>query len=456
MFSICHISDLHIGNHDDKAWKALTRSLVDMQPDLIVISGDLSESSAQEDMERVLTWLRNQVSTHSSEPAFGLEKGFHFKDTVIITPGNHDYFYNSIVRLQKGKNTSAMNHQFFNVFDEEKYPSWRFIDRENLPGIFALTIDTTKNRSIARGHADRKDLEKIRRWCDQGRHGELENNTGKLGIKGLAKTDASCKFLKSLKIFIMHHYVTRPNSGTQPLMELDNAYELMAQLAADDFDIVLSGHDHLGYVASLNYASFLCDRSKARFARMHCTRRFGIKKSCYEVDENYRILSKTSRAALNILNRFRYNVKDTVDLLGGKDQDDAILKQLRLGYKEFIMHDLSDKKMKKIVSDIATMLQNEMRDILNNREITNAICYSSSATASSAKGFFLFSIDDNTANHPVTCTHYRYDDTRESFTASPPNDLHIAKPLDLFEGRIFEYLNEQGVTLNPGTDGACY
>ena len=291
-FRIAHISDMHIGAHSDEAWRALTKAIENSKPDLIVISGDLSESNSESDMENACTWITGEIKSRASMPRFGLNCGENYRDKVVVVPGNHDYFFGDIRRLQRGKSSDINDLQFNRVFDIESYPNWRFIDRGNSPGIYIVSIDSAKELSIANGIVEKSVLEAMRKWSDKARHGTLQRNQKLLGVDGLSEDVAVNKYREAYKILVLHHYAVAPNIvGSQPLMTIDNSYALLGQITADNFDLILSGHDHLGFVDSSSYASILEPRAMARFARMHCIRRLGIRKPpVYEVDENNRML----------------------------------------------------------------------------------------------------------------------------------------------------------------------
>jgi 3',5'-cyclic AMP phosphodiesterase CpdA len=70
--TIAHISDLHFGRHDETAAECLLADMAEVRPDLVVITGDLTQ--------RARHWQ------FAAARAF-LEK---LPRTVIVIPGNHD------------------------------------------------------------------------------------------------------------------------------------------------------------------------------------------------------------------------------------------------------------------------------------------------------------------------------------------------------------------------------
>jgi len=371
-----------------------------------------------------------------------------YRDKVVVVPGNHDYFYGETIRLQRSKNSDLNDRQFSRVFDVENYPNWRFIDREDSPGVFIVSIDSAKELSIANGVVEKTVLEKIRKWGDKARHGILHKNLELLGISGLSKSDAVDKYRKAYKILVLHHYVAPPNIiGNQPFMTIDNSHELLGQITADNFDLVLSGHDHLGYVDSASYASILDPRAMTRFARMHCIRRLGLKKPpVYEVDENNRMLSKAKRIAIDFWNRFVSDGEDEIKKIHRNDGVTPVKRTIRRGYNEFVKYDLKNRETKKILDRMAEKIENEMEDILNDRNIINAIGYSATSVNEETNGFFMFEINDDTErNSEISSSRWVYNSMKSEFEEKGTRNLSISQPLDLFEGNLFQLMKDNGI-----------
>lgn len=82
MRTIAHISDLHFGRHDPQVVEALLKSLIDNRPDLVAVSGDLTQRAKEEQFAEAR----------------------HFLDRIqapkLVVPGNHDMpLYNLHRRL---------------------------------------------------------------------------------------------------------------------------------------------------------------------------------------------------------------------------------------------------------------------------------------------------------------------------------------------------------------------
>ncbi|CCW19054.1 hypothetical protein EBBID32_34150 [Sphingobium indicum BiD32] len=75
MARIAHLSDIHFGAHDPKIVDAATAWLEERRPDLVVISGDLTQRARVEQFRAASAWL-NRLR------AAGLK--------LLVIPGNHD------------------------------------------------------------------------------------------------------------------------------------------------------------------------------------------------------------------------------------------------------------------------------------------------------------------------------------------------------------------------------
>ena len=75
MARIAHLSDIHFGAHDPKIVDAATAWLEERRPDLVIISGDLTQRARVEQFRAASAWL-NRLR------AAGLK--------LLVIPGNHD------------------------------------------------------------------------------------------------------------------------------------------------------------------------------------------------------------------------------------------------------------------------------------------------------------------------------------------------------------------------------
>ena len=83
MARIAHLSDIHFGAHDPRIVDAATAWLEERRPDLVVISGDLTQRARVEQFRAAAAWL-NRL------------RGAGLK--ILVIPGNHDVPLFDVVR----------------------------------------------------------------------------------------------------------------------------------------------------------------------------------------------------------------------------------------------------------------------------------------------------------------------------------------------------------------------
>jgi 3',5'-cyclic AMP phosphodiesterase CpdA len=105
MRRVVHISDLHFGNNDSSLLEPLCETIVNLKPDLVVISGDLVEHATRAEFLQARAFLDR------------------LPQPQIVVPGNHDLpFYNfferSLFGLDRYKNFITPNTSPEYVDDE--------------------------------------------------------------------------------------------------------------------------------------------------------------------------------------------------------------------------------------------------------------------------------------------------------------------------------------------------
>src|SRR5438477_1801758 len=82
MRTIAHISDLHFGSHDTAIARCLLESIGDAKPDLVVLSGDLTQRARHSEFVQARHFVEQ------------------IEQPVLIVPGNHDIpLYNLLHRF---------------------------------------------------------------------------------------------------------------------------------------------------------------------------------------------------------------------------------------------------------------------------------------------------------------------------------------------------------------------
>lgn len=439
---IAHITDLHIGKHDDKVWERLTECLHDVDADFYVFSGDITDGNDWSHYRLFLDWLRTSTSTHASKNAHGLNLGNDISSRVFMVPGNHDYYQQLIPK--QGKKGSS---DFFTIFPDERLPQWKVFTRDDAPAIFVVGLDSSKESTIANGEVEKTDLELIRKWSDQGRHGCLVKKGDHLGIPGLSDSKKAAELFRSAyKILVIHHYVFMPRArGREPLMVLDNAHEVLAQVAIDDFDMVLSGHDHRNIFDDPKYDHLLDERALRRFARMYCVRQVGVRcPPVYEVDQKGRLLKRNCRIALDYL---RSVPEKLVDKFGTKifrlGNLTIVQKLIKRGTRDFLSVDLSAGQLKSAVKKIAGIVEDEISSALSRRSMVNALAPSATKEGEEIRGFFVYEFGKGRV---VTVKPF-YETSGGVFRQDEEatQEYSVGRPLDLFKTKAYRVLKDMGV-----------
>ncbi len=72
MHTVAHLSDLHFGRTDPQVVSALTVALQNLNPDLVVISGDLTQRAKHSEFREARTFIAQ------------------LPGETLVVPGNHD------------------------------------------------------------------------------------------------------------------------------------------------------------------------------------------------------------------------------------------------------------------------------------------------------------------------------------------------------------------------------
>jgi 3',5'-cyclic AMP phosphodiesterase CpdA len=189
MRTIAHLSDLHFGRVDAALLKPLCDFLESAQPDLLVVSGDLTQRAKAAEFMAVRSFL----------------------DTLempkIIVPGNHDIpLHNIFKRFVK----PLANYQRYITADMEPF----HIDEE----IAVLGINTARSMTFKDGRINRAQIERVRARLD--------------GLAGSV-----------VKILVTHHpFDLPPHLGSDDLV--GRAPFALSQFAKCGVDLLLAGHMH--------------------------------------------------------------------------------------------------------------------------------------------------------------------------------------------------------------------
>jgi len=291
-----HLSDIHFyesadgieGNfrHSLAALRNIEAILEREQPDLLIVTGDVTNLGDKLSLDRVYQWLHDRIYVQGAY--LGL-RSQERKLRTLIVPGNHDAF-NAPSHGATHKRWQSALTNFYNSFQEyadfwdpkarvgyqivEKGGTRLFIcfadscylgdpETEFLPGALKLT-------RVAKGKISQQQSGRLLELHDEGLRGALSKSDG----TRLAAAD----FRSSLKILVMHHYLFEPSeSKSEPLLQLYDKRTVFQNLAMCDFDMLLCGHKHVAETRILSYLDHFDPRGKVRFALNQLRRTLGIK-----------------------------------------------------------------------------------------------------------------------------------------------------------------------------------
>ncbi len=190
---ILHVSDLHVGKHEDVAVERALRALVArIEPDLVVATGDLTHRGRPGQHERAAAQLR----------ALG--------PTVVAVPGNHDIPYTFPARFTRPWGA-------FERHWDETQPVYR------ADGLVVVGLNS------------------VRPWRHQS--GGLRRRQLAWAAEWLAEAPAG-----ALRVAAMHHQLIGApwRTGKRPVARRNR---VLAALLDAGAELILSGHTHQGAIA---------------------------------------------------------------------------------------------------------------------------------------------------------------------------------------------------------------
>ncbi|MGH8643375.1 MAG: metallophosphoesterase family protein [Gammaproteobacteria bacterium] len=191
MRTIVHLSDLHFGRIDDAIVDPLIETVKPIHPDLVVVSGDLTQRARSSQFKAARAFLEALCVPW------------------IAVPGNHDVpLYNLFARF------------FRPLASYRRYISDDLAPFHRDEEIAVLGIDTTRSLTIKGGRIDEKQIADI---CEG------------LGVYEDGIT----------KILVTHHPLHAPEGRGKPVGRAPRA---LAALARCRVDVLLAGHLHLSHL----------------------------------------------------------------------------------------------------------------------------------------------------------------------------------------------------------------
>ncbi len=192
MRTLVHLSDLHFGRIDHRLVRPLVELIQKMQPDVVAVSGDLTQRARNREFKEARAFLDSLTRPQ------------------IVVPGNHDVplynlFGRFIQRLGKFRR--------FITDDLEPF----YTDQE----IAVAGVNTARSMTVKQGRINREQIDRL--------HERLSLLPGAL-----------------TKIIVAHHPFDLPEEYLEGAL-VDGARLAMDTLAECGADLFLSGHLHLSH-----------------------------------------------------------------------------------------------------------------------------------------------------------------------------------------------------------------
>ena len=190
---VAHVSDFHFGRADRRIAAALLTHLRQLAPDLIAISGDLTQRARASQFREAREYLARMPSPR------------------IVVPGNHDLpLFNVLARFVYPRSG------FFRYITRERHPYYE--DDE----IAVMGADTTRSLTIKDGGLHARDVHRL---------------ASQLAIAGAAR----------VRIVVCHHPFDAPVGHIGRLTWPRPDTQAVARLVATGADVFLTGHLHASY-----------------------------------------------------------------------------------------------------------------------------------------------------------------------------------------------------------------
>lgn len=192
MRTLVHLSDLHFGHIDETLLAPLRELVIRLEPDVVVVSGDLTQRAKSEQFEAARAYLDTLPGPQ------------------IIVPGNHDISLYNVFR------------RFFQPLDRYKRYITTDLDPIHVDAeIAVLGVNTARSLTFKDGRVNKEQVEKIR-----------------LELAGLDP--------RITRIVVTHHPFDLPKDADEDDL-VDRAPMAMKAFAECGVDLLLAGHLHVSH-----------------------------------------------------------------------------------------------------------------------------------------------------------------------------------------------------------------
>jgi 3',5'-cyclic AMP phosphodiesterase CpdA len=190
---LVHLSDLHFGAHDDSLVGAVEQSIADLQPDLVVVSGDFTQRARTDQFKEACHFL-SRVR----------EAGFE----VLGVPGNHDVPLYDVLRRFLSPLT-----RYRRYIDDTLCPF------HELPGVAVLGLNTARSLTFKDGRISDEQVAFIR--------------------ESFARTPQ-----ESFRVLVTHHPLFALKIGDEVQRAIGRQELALDAVQEAGVDMLLAGHNH--------------------------------------------------------------------------------------------------------------------------------------------------------------------------------------------------------------------
>ncbi|HEU5481685.1 MAG TPA: metallophosphoesterase [Sphingomicrobium sp.] len=199
MARLIHLSDLHFGAHDPALVEAVESRVHAYEPDIVVVSGDLTQRARTEQFQEACEFLgRLREAGHE----------------VLAVPGNHDIPLYDVLRRFLSPLTRYMRY-----IDDTLCPL------HELPGLTLLGINTARSLTFSDGRIGHEQMDFIR--------------------ETLERTDPN-----ALRVVVTHHPLFALPVGEGVAQAVGRSELALDAIGDAGVDMLLAGHHHQSSIHS--------------------------------------------------------------------------------------------------------------------------------------------------------------------------------------------------------------